>query len=128
MGEKAKRVFKAQPSNTIKKEPFKPLTGLVPPTNALNVTLNSEIRAKERAKFEEWKHKQELAVEEAKLRIQREKEEAEEREMRQLRKEAVPKAHGIRHYKPVEIQKGLIPATEPQTPHFETKRRAMIRQ
>ena len=122
--EKAQREFRAKDAVVTKREPFKPLQGLIPTTNVKNVVLNSDLRAKERAKFEEWKHEQERQVEEDKLRFQKEKELAEMEAVRQLRKEAVPKAHPVRRFKAVEIHKSERPLTEPQTPNFECKKRA----
>lgn len=125
--EKANRQFKAKEPTVIKKEPFKPVAGLLPPTNVQDVVLNSDVRARERAKFEEWKHEQELKMEEEKQRFQREKEQEEQERVKQLRKDAVPKAHGIRHYKPVDIQKSSKPLTTPHTPNFELQKRATMR-
>lgn len=85
------------------------------------------MRAKERARFEDWKHEQERHMEEEKQRFQKEKELAELEAIKQLRKEAVPKANPIRHFKPMEIQKSDKPLTEPQTPNFECKKRAVTR-
>ena len=110
-----------------KREPFKPLQGLIPPTNVKDVVLNSDVRAKERAKFEQWKHEQEQHIEEEKMRFQKEKELAELQAIKQLRKEAIPKANPVRHFKPVDIHKSDKPLTEPQTPNFECKKRAMTR-
>ena len=110
-----------------KREPFKPLQGLIPPTNVKNVQLNSDIRAKERAKFDEWKSEQERAMEEEKLRFQKEKELQEMEAIKQLRKEAIPKANPVPHFKTFDIHKSDKPLTEPQTPHFECKKRAMSR-
>lgn len=123
--EKTQREFKAKEAVVTKREPFKPLQGLIPATNVKNVVLNSDTRAKERAKFEEWKHEQERHVEEEKMRCQKEKELAEMEAVRRLRKEAVPKANPVRHFKAVEIHKSEKPLTEPQTPNFECKKRAL---
>lgn len=125
--EKTKREFKASESVTTKREPFKPLQGLIPPTNVKNVQLNSDIRAKERAKFDEWKSEQERAMEEEKLRFQKEKELQEMEAIKQLRKDAIPKANPVPHFKNFDIHKSEKPLTEPHTPHFECKKRALSR-
>lgn len=125
--ERTNRKFKAKEPTVIKKEPFRPVTGVLPPTNVQDVVLNSDVRAKERAKFEEWKHEQEMRQEEEKVRFQHEKEQEEQEQIKQLRKEAVPKAHAVRHYKAVEIQKSSKPLTTPHTPNFECSKRATMR-
>ncbi|XP_065676246.1 targeting protein for Xklp2 homolog isoform X2 [Hydra vulgaris] len=123
--EKLNREFKAKPADVINKAPFKPLTGLIPPTEITDFTLNSDIRAKERQKYEEWKHEQELKTEEEKKRIEKEKALEVEREIKAMREEAVVKANPVRTYKPVIIEHSSKQLTEPQTPNLQTKKRAM---
>ncbi|XP_057292042.1 targeting protein for Xklp2-A-like [Hydractinia symbiolongicarpus] len=125
--ERAKRQFKAQNADVVKNKPFKPLTGLIPPTSPNQVVMNSDIRAKERAKFEEWKSEQNRLMEMEKMRIQKEKELEEERQLKLMRKEAVPKSHPVRRYKHIELQKSDKPLTTPQTPNFECQKRALTR-
>ena len=98
---------------------------MIPPTDITDFTLNSDIRAKERHKYDEWKHEQELKTEEEKKRIEKEKALELEREIKVLREEAVVKANPVRTYKPIIIEHSSKPLTEPQTPNFQTKKRAM---
>jgi len=124
---KRKRAFKAHEATVTSKEPFKPVQGLIPPTNPQEVISNLEVRAKERSKFEEWKHEKESQLEEHKARILKEQEIEELKEIKQLRKDAVPKSYPIRQYKPLIVEKDLIPVTDPITPNFRTTKRAMLR-
>lgn len=118
------RQFKAKEQTVTKKEPYKPVLGILPPTNVQEFTLNSDVRAKERAKFDEWKHEQHRRMEEEKIRFEQSKELEEQLKVKQLRKEAVPKANPIRHFKPMEIAKSSKELTTPLTPNFECPKRS----
>ena len=124
--DKAQREFRAKDAVVTRREPFKPIHGLIPVTNVKQVVLNSDLRAIERAKFEEWKHEQERHVEEERIRCQKQHELEEAEAVRQLRKDAVPKANPVRNFKTVEIHKSDKPLTEPQTPNFECKKRSVL--
>lgn len=125
--DKVNRQFKAKNADVVKHKPFRPLTGVIPITNPQQVVLNSDIRAKDRAKFDDWIHEKERYAEMENKRSQKEKEAEDEEQLKQLRQDAVHKANPVRNYKPVEIQKSVKPLTEPQTPKFECKKRASMR-
>jgi len=117
------RKFKAQEAEVIKKEPFKPKTGLIPPTDITEVILNTDVRAKERATFDQFVADQEREKEMTRAAMEQRKREEEEEEIRQMRENATVQAQPIRHYKPVEVMPSSEPLTEPKTPAFATNKR-----
>lgn len=125
--EKLKREFKAQPADVVKKQPFQPISGLLPPTHISNVKLNTDARAEEREVQQYWKQLKEKEAEEERLEAERQKKIIEDREVRALRKQIVHKAQPVPHYKPLEIKKSTLPLTEPQTPNLQVKKRAHVR-
>lgn len=76
-----------------------------------------------REDFEMHKKAKEAEHEAVKRRIEREKEEEEERAIAKLRAEMVHKSNPIKKYKNVEVQPSDKPVTYPMTPKFETDRR-----
>jgi len=121
---KAASNFKAQEAKVLTKAPFEPKIIEKPLRELDNISrpfAHSEKRAEERAKYDmEMKHK-EAELEGAKrLLVERRKREDEE-EISKERKEAVPKAQPIRHYKPIEVHPSEKPLTQPMAPAFRLK-------
>ena len=125
--EKAKRQFKAQSADVVKKEPFHPITGMTSPTNAVNITLHSELRAKQRAEFECTKEEKERSKAEEVSKLERERQLEEEEQMRILRKTLVHKASPIRTFKSLEILPSNVPVTVPKAPSLLVAQRAKSR-
>ena len=125
--EKANRQFKAQSADVVKKEPFKPITGLIPPTTFCKNALNTDARAEERENQLYWKMQREKLLEEQQLELENQMKMAEEAEIREIRKNAVHKAKPIPVFKPLEIKKSDVPLTEPKTPNLQVKKRALAR-
>lgn len=111
----------------MKKEPFHPITGQHSPTNTVNIILHSEVRAKQRAEYELTKDEKEKRLAEETSRIEKEKQQQDEEQMRQLRRKLVHKASPIRTFKSIEILKSNVPVTIPKAPNFHVERRAKSR-
>ena len=120
-----KAEFKATENSTIYSRPFipnfeftrKPL-GEVP-----TFRLNTEVRAEQRAAYEETKR---LREEEQERVLAIEMEELEREEQRQLmehRKRLVHQAQPVRQFKPLEIKKSDKSLTAPVAPHLATSER-----
>ena len=85
------------------------------------VTLNTDTRAVDREKWEQWKH--EKSVEEEELRQQREElqRKHELEDIERMRRDMVTQAQPIRKYKPVQVKTSDKPLTKPQTPKFSDR-------
>jgi len=95
-----------------------------PLTKAVGVSLKSEKRSIERAKFD----MQQLMIAEAELQKKKAKEleeqEKEKLEIKELRKSMVFKAGEVMKGKTIEIKPSTIPLTQPQAPLLITEKRA----
>lgn len=121
---KAASNFKAQDCKVLTKAPFetkiieKPLREL---DNISRPFAHSEKRAEERAKYDMEMKNKEAELEGAKRLLEERRKREEEEEIMRKRREAVPKAQPIRHYKPVEVHPSDKPLTQPMAPAFRLK-------
>ena len=63
----------------------------------------------------------EAELEGAKRLLEERRKREEEEEIAKIRRDAVPKAQPIRHYKPVEVHPSDKPLTQPMAPAFRLK-------
>ncbi|XP_068249880.1 targeting protein for Xklp2 homolog isoform X2 [Palaemon carinicauda] len=125
--DKERRTFHAQSDAILHKQPFIPEKSKKVPTDISGFTLNTEVRAEERAQFELHQKQREDELLAAK-REQEEKEKAEEAaEIARMRREAVHKANPVRNFKPVVIKPAPCLPTVPVSPNFATKARLRTR-
>ncbi|XP_064089670.1 targeting protein for Xklp2 homolog isoform X1 [Macrobrachium nipponense] len=125
--DRERRTFFAQSDAVVHKQPFIPEKSKKPLTDISGFTLNTEVRAEERSKFELHQKQREDELLAAK-REQEEKEKAEAAaEVARMRKEAVHKANPVRNYKPVVIKPAPCLPTVPVSPNFATKTRLRSR-
>ncbi|KAF4519078.1 hypothetical protein B566_EDAN001670 [Ephemera danica] len=121
--QKEAAVFRARPVTVTHKKPFEPK---LPnrKVSAGSLKLSTEIRAAERASFDEKLRQKEL--EDAELNAQREAlREAEAREeIAHLRREAEFKATALRMTSPMKVLPSTKPLTDPQSPNLLIKERA----
>ncbi|XP_071443978.1 targeting protein for Xklp2-like [Hetaerina americana] len=108
--------FKAKPPVVLTKKPFVPLKTEKHEFQTLDIHLNTEIRAKERALYDLKMQMKLQEIEELKMQRQREREQMEEDEAARIRKEMVHKANPIRHYKEMIIQPANKKLTLPMSP------------
>lgn len=127
---KMKAEFKATENSVIFAQPFVP--NFAPARKPLGEVsafrLNTEVRAEQRAVYEETKR---LHEEEEQRMLALEKEELEREEQRQLmehRKRLVHHAQPVRQFKPLEVKKSDKSLTAPVAPHFAVDERLANRQ
>jgi len=116
--------FKAQEAKVLTKAPFEPKIPEKPLREIDNISrpfAHSEKRAEERAKYELEQKQKEAELEGAKRLLEERRKREEEEEIARIRREAVPKAQPIRHYKPVEVHPSDKPLTLPMAPAFRIK-------
>lgn len=114
-------MFKARPNTVVHKEPFLPKKenrSIVVPEG---FQLNTERRAKERQEFDQAMCEKEALRARMEEERRREEDEREQDEITRLRLEQVHKAQPIRHYKPLELKRGEVPLTVPQSPNFSDR-------
>ncbi|XP_046395891.1 targeting protein for Xklp2-like [Ischnura elegans] len=108
--------FKARPPVILNKKPFVPVKTEKHEVRTLDVHLNTEIRAKDRALYDLKMQMRQKEIEEIKLQRQKELEKMKEEELARLRKEIVHKANPVRHYKEVVIHPANKCLTVPLSP------------
>ncbi|XP_065334051.1 targeting protein for Xklp2 homolog [Cloeon dipterum] len=118
--------FKAKPAIVTQIDPFHPLLPHriitdVAPVAAL--TLNTEKRAVERAKFDEIIRAHDRDKEEHRRLLELMKEEEARKEEMKMRKEAEFHAHPVRKGTPMKIKPSERPLTEPRSPNFKVDER-----
>jgi len=121
---KAASNFKAQEATVLTKAPFEPKIIEQPLRELDNVSrpfAHSEKRAEERAKYDMVMKNKEAELEGAKRLLEERRKREEAEEISRKRREAVPKAQPIRHYKPVEVLPSDKPLTQPMAPAFRLK-------
>jgi len=121
---KAASNFKAQEATVLTKAPFEPKIIEKPLRELDNISrpfAHSEKRAEERAKYDMGMKNKEAELEGAKRLLEERRKREEEEEISRKRREAVPKAQPIRHYKPVEVHPSDKPLTQPVAPAFRLK-------
>ncbi|KAE8741388.1 hypothetical protein FOCC_FOCC013087, partial [Frankliniella occidentalis] len=100
------------------KAPFQPHLPPHKPTRPLPVMLSTERRAKEREEFEEHLRKKEEQRSAALHQLQERRRLEEEREIQQLRKDLVHKAHPMPAYHKFKVKPSNAPLTSPHSPAF----------
>lgn len=65
------------------------------PTVPVTLNLNTELRAKEREKFDELMRRREEEMERVREEKRRQRDAEDEKEIREIRKRAIPKAHDV---------------------------------
>ncbi|KAJ8258483.1 hypothetical protein COCON_G00174950 [Conger conger] len=120
--------FKACPNTVVYKEPFLPkkenrsvVDDTCHPTVTDGFLLNTERRAKERLEFDQGVCEKEALRARMEEQRRRDEEEREQEEIARLRQEQVYKAQPIRHYKPLELKRGEVPLTVPESPNFSDR-------
>ncbi|KAJ8360942.1 hypothetical protein SKAU_G00174670 [Synaphobranchus kaupii] len=121
-------MFKARPNTVVHKEPFLPkkenrsvVDNTCNFTVAEGFQLNTERRAKERLEFDQAVCEKETLRACMEEERRKEEEERERDEVARLRQEQVHKAQPVRHYKPLEVKRGEVPLTVPQSPNFSDR-------
>lgn len=111
----------------LQKEPFIPQIPLRPLLTVDNFSLHSEIRSKQREKYDEKREaeERERMAENLQRRALRAAEES--KELAEYRKKLVHKAQPIHQYAPIIIKPGERPITLPKSPHFRTDDRLRAR-
>ena len=107
--------FKARAPTVLHRKPFEP----VKPNRQLplpDITLASEIRAKDREIFDQLQLQKEMEMEAARQQLKEEKERKEKEEIALLRKQVVHKPNPVPKSKPFEPQPSKKPLTDPNTP------------
>ncbi|XP_059476839.1 targeting protein for Xklp2-like [Neocloeon triangulifer] len=118
--------FKARPAIVTQVEPFRPqlphrvITDI---TSIVDLQLNTEKRAAERAKFDEILRANEQDREEQRRLFELMKEEELRKEEMRLRKEAEFRANPIRKGTPMRVRPSDKPLTDPQSPNFMVNER-----
>lgn len=115
--------FKARPADVLRREAFIPEKSTKPLTDISEFSLNTEKRAYVREDFEMHKKGKEAEIEAVKRRIEREKEDEEQKAIAKLRAEMVHKSNPIKKFKNVEVHPSEKPITHAISPKFETDRR-----
>lgn len=113
--------FKARPPVVLTKKPFEPVRPQRVLKEITDICLNTEIRSKERERFEMKIKEKEMILEERRRQIKEEQERAEEEERARLRREAIHKAQPIPKYNPVVVAKSTKELTIPESPFSRTK-------
>lgn len=116
--------FKARVPTVLHRKPFEP----VKPNRQLplpDVTLASEIRAKDREVYDRQLMLREQELEAARQQLKAEKEKQEKEEIALLRKQVVHKPHPVPKVKPFEPQPSNKPLTDPNTPFCLKRSRKM---
>lgn len=121
--EKEKTTFKAQPCKVVHKEAFKPKPAAKPLVEVSEFKLNTEERSKKREDYEIMKKEQQRIKEDEMQLFLKEKKEEDEREIANLRKQAIHKANPIRNFGEFQLRPCDRPLTLPETPKFETNKR-----
>jgi len=100
--------------------PVKP--PLKEPTEPIDLVLHSDVRAIGRAKFDHQVAERSSFIEEVKLERERQLKVDEEIEIKQLRKEQVPRAHPMPDFtKPFVPKRSVKPQTIPREPRFHPR-------
>ncbi|XP_049950886.1 targeting protein for Xklp2 homolog isoform X2 [Schistocerca serialis cubense] len=113
--------FKARPPVVLMKKPFEPVKPHRVFKEITAICLNTDIRSKERERFEMKIKEKEMLMEECRRQLKEEQEREEEEEKARLRREAIHKAQPISKYAPVVVAKSTKELTVPESPFSRTK-------
>ncbi|XP_049775313.1 targeting protein for Xklp2 homolog isoform X2 [Schistocerca cancellata] len=113
--------FKARPPVVLMKKPFEPVKPQRVFKEITAICLNTDIRSKERERFEMKIKEKEMLMEEYRRQLKEEQEREEEEEKARLRREAIHKAQPISKYAPVVVAKSTKELTVPESPFSRTK-------
>ncbi|CAN6329556.1 unnamed protein product [Urochloa humidicola] len=92
------------------------------PTEPIDLVLHSDVRAVGRAKFDQQVTERSSFMEEVKLERKRQQKVDEEIEIKQLRKQQVPRAHPMPDFtRPFKPKRSVKPQTIPKEPKFHTR-------
>ncbi|CAN6334563.1 unnamed protein product [Urochloa humidicola] len=92
------------------------------PTEPIDLVLHSDVRAVGRAKFDQQVTERNSFMEEVKLERKKQQKVDEEIEIKQLRKQQVPRAHPMPDFtRPFKPKRSVKPQTIPKEPKFHTR-------
>ncbi|CAN6343475.1 unnamed protein product [Urochloa humidicola] len=92
------------------------------PTESIDLVLHSDVRAVGRAKFDQQVTERNSFMEEVKLERKKQQKVDEEIEIKQLRKQQVPRAHPMPDFtRPFKPKRSVKPQTIPKEPKFHTR-------
>ena len=127
MSQKAKEnaEFRAKEATVLYKPPFTAARADQPMTEVSNFVLHTEMRSKQRAKFDMELEQKELQREQENSERQAMAEAEEAKKVAAMRRSMVHKALPVRHYAPVMVKPSSRPLTAPHSPQFHIRLRGM---